>query len=64
MKFNEEYWNRSLPGTAVQFISMDHRPQSQKELDDFPRRNNGLLDYVGLFMNALDRERMLDLIQK
>jgi hypothetical protein len=64
MKLNEEYWNKSLPGTAVQFISMDYRPQSQKELDDFPRRNYGLLDYVGLFMNALDPARMSDLIQK
>jgi hypothetical protein len=64
MKLNPECWNRTLPQSAVQFVSMAYKPRSQAELDDFYQGNNNAYDYVGLFVNAMPVERMGELIQK
>lgn len=64
MRFNPQCWNRSLPQSAVQFISMEYKPQSYTELDDFLKRNNGAFDYVSLFVNAMPVEKLRELIQK
>lgn len=64
VRFNPDCWNRSLPATAAQFISMEYRPATQKELEEFKPRNGGLTDYVGLFFNSLPVEKMGELIQK
>jgi hypothetical protein len=64
MRFNPVCWNRSLPATAVQFISMEYRPAATSELEGFKQRNNGLADYVGIFNNNLPVEKMGILIQK
>lgn len=53
MRFNPECWDRTLPPTAIQFISLEYRPASAEELEQFKRRNDGLTDYVSLYMNAL-----------
>jgi hypothetical protein len=64
VRFNPACWNRSLPTTAVQFISMEYRPAAASELEGFKQRNDGLADYVGMFYNNLPVEKMGILIQK
>jgi hypothetical protein len=64
VKFNPACWNRSLPVTAVQYISWQYRPESELELEKFKLRNNGLNDFVGLFFNSLPLEKLEVLIQK
>lgn len=53
MRFNPECWDRTLPPTAIQFISLEYKPASEEELQQFFRRNDGLTDYVSLYMNNL-----------
>lgn len=48
MKFNPDCWDRNLPPTAIQFISLEYRPASEEELRQFIKRNDGLTDYVSL----------------
>lgn len=64
MKFNPECWDRTLPQSAVQFVSMGYKPRSQAELEDFYQGNNNAYDYAGLFANAMPVEKMGELIQK
>ena len=64
VKFNPACWDRSLPVTAVQYMSWQYRPESELELEKFKPRNNGLTDYVGLFFNSLPVEKLGVLIQK
>ncbi len=64
MKFNPECWDRTLPQSAVQFVSMAYQPRSEAELEDFYKSNNNAYDYVGMFVNAMPVEKMAELIQK
>ena len=64
MRFNPECWDRTLPTSAVQFVSMVYKPRSKDELDDFYKANNNAYDYVGLFVNAMPVEKLRELIQK
>jgi len=64
VKFNPACWDRSLPVTAVQYMSWQYRPESELELEKFKPRNNGLTDYVGLFFNSLPVEKLGELIQR
>lgn len=64
MRFNPECWDRTLPPSAVQFVSMEYKPRSKDELEDFYKGNNDVYDYVGLFVNAMPVERMGELIKK
>ena len=64
MKFNSESWDRTLPGSAVQFISLEYRPAKAEQLEEFKQSNQGLTDYVGLFFNNLPVEKMGELVQK
>lgn len=64
MRFNPECWDRTLPPSAVQFISMRYIPRSKDELDIFYKHNSNAYDYVGLFVNAMPVERMGELIEK
>lgn len=63
VKFNPNCWDRSLPATAVQYMTLQYRPASALELEDFMRSNLGLEDYVGKFYNNLPVERMGVLIE-
>jgi hypothetical protein len=63
-RFNPACWDRSLPVTAIQFISTEYRPATTVELEEFKQRNGGLTDYVGLFFNSMPVEKMGDLIQR
>ncbi len=64
VRFNPASWDRSMPLSAVQFISMDYKPRSAFDLEEFKRNNDGLADYVGLFVNCLPVENMVGLIQR
>lgn len=64
VRFNPVCWDRTLPSTAVQFISMNYRPATNEEMGEFILNNNGLTDYVGLFNNNLPIEKMGVLIQQ
>jgi len=64
VKFNPACWDRSLPVTAVQYLSWQYRPETEEELEKFKPPNNGLTDFVGLFFNNLPVEKMGVLIQK
>jgi hypothetical protein len=64
VKFNPDCWDKSLPTSAIQFISIEYRLASEAELEEFKQSNQGLTDYVGLFFNQLPVEKMNVLIQK
>ena len=63
-RFNAASWDRTLPATAVQFISLEYKPRAKEELEEFKLDNSGLTDYIGLFINSLPLEKMGILIQK
>jgi hypothetical protein len=63
IKFNPDCWDRKLPETAIQFISMNYKPGTKTEMDDFSRDNNQLTDYVRLFMNSLPLQKMGELMR-
>lgn len=64
VRFNPDCWDKSLPTSAIQFLSIRYRPASPSELELFERNNNGLTDYVGLFYNQMPVEKLGELIQK
>jgi len=64
MKFNKECWDRTLPPTSVQFISLEYKAASEEELQQFVKRNDGLTDYVSLYMNNLPVREIGALINK
>lgn len=63
VRFNAQCWDHSLSTSAIQFISLDYKPQSAAEMEEFKHNNGGLVDYVGLYMNSLPVEKMRELIQ-
>ena len=63
MKFNPECWDRSLPKEAVQFISIEYKPRSKAEMNEYSRENGQLTDYVGMFINAIPAEKLGELIK-
>lgn len=64
VKFNPACWDRSLPVTSVQFMTLQYRPATTQELEEFKQPNGGLEDYVGKFYSNLPVEKMGVLIQK
>jgi hypothetical protein len=64
VRFNPSCWDRSLPVTAVQYMSWRYRTESELELEKFKPRNGGLTDFEGMFFNSLPVEKMGVLIQK
>lgn len=62
VKPNPEAWDRTLPVTAIQFISFSWSPPTMNELEEFRLNNNGLTDFVGLYMRSLPVEKMRGLI--
>jgi hypothetical protein len=63
-RFNPDCWDRSLPKTAIQFVTLRYEPQLEASLEEFVQLNSGLTDYVGLFMNSLPINRLGELIEK
>ena len=64
VRFNPDCWNRSLPVTDVQYMTLQYRPATAQELEDFKKPNGGLEDYVGKFYSNLPVEKMDLLIDK
>lgn len=64
VRFNQECWDRSLPVTAVQFMTLQYRSATIQELEEFKQRNGGLTDFGGLFYNNLPIEKMGVLIDR
>lgn len=64
VKFNPDCWDKTLPTSAIQFISIEYRLASDAELEEFKQNNQGLSDYVGMFFNQLPIEKIGVLIQK
>lgn len=64
VRFNPACWDRSLPVTAVQFMTMEFRTASEQEMEGFRKRNGGLEDYVGMFYNNLPVEKMAQLVDR
>ncbi len=58
VRFNPASWNRALPSTAVQFMSMEYNPRTKTEMEDFKHDNGGLIDYVGLFAKNLQVDKI------
>jgi hypothetical protein len=63
MRFNKDYWDQSLPETAIQFIRLWYRPANEFDMDEFIR-NNGHPHYGQLLMNDLPLKELDSLIQK
>lgn len=63
VKFNPDCWNRNLPSTLVQFVSLKYEITSENEFNQFLKNNDQLKDYEGLFINAIPVEKLGALIQ-
>jgi hypothetical protein len=63
MRFNPEYWDRSLPPTAIQFMTLYYPERSQAEKDEF-FKNNGYPIFGDVVMNSIKLEELSGLIMK
>ena len=63
MQFNKDYWDQSLPKTAIQFIRMWYRPANEFDMDEFIK-NNGHSHYGQLLMNELPLNELIALIKQ
>jgi len=61
MRFNPEYWDRSLPPSAIQFMTFYYPERSQAETDEF-FTNNGHPIFGDVIMNSLKLEDLAGLI--
>jgi len=70
MRFNPDYWDRSLPRSAIQYFTLDYfevtdEVKWQKERESFYKKNNGRIDYcVEASYSIRDFERLSRVIQK
>jgi hypothetical protein len=70
MRFNPEYWDRTLPPSAIQFITMGYfefgsgnmNGDEQKNAGDDYLKNNGHPDYASLMENSLPIKALPGLI--
>lgn len=63
MRFNKDYWNRSLPPSAIQFITMYYAPYNEKAEQEFIK-NNGRPNYPQKVRDALPLAELASLIMK
>jgi len=63
MRFNPEYWDRSLPPTAIQFMTLYYPERSQTEKDEF-FKYNGYPIFGDVVMNSIKLEELSGLIMK
>lgn len=63
MRFNPDYWDRNLPRSAVQFMTMYGKESTEAELEE-SFRNNGHADYPSLLMNSFNPEELAGLIMR
>lgn len=63
MKFNKNYWDQSLPKTAIQFIRLWYRPADEFDTEEHIK-NNGHPHYGQLLMNELPLNELITLIKQ
>lgn len=63
MRFNKDYWDRTLPETAIQFITMYYKFTDDAEMQESVQ-NNGHADYPDLTVNAINLPGLAGLIEK
>ncbi len=63
MRFNKDYWDRSLPKTAIQFMTMKYQPGSAEEMQEH-FANNGYPDYTALTREAINFGGLAGLVEK
>lgn len=63
MRFNPEYWDRSLPPSEIQFMTFYYPQHSNAETEEY-LRNNGHPDYSQLLVNQINWTAIAGLIMK
>lgn len=63
MKFNKDYWDRSLPASAIQLICMYYSSNNDEEMQEY-MKNNKHPNYAQLVKNAIPLNELAGLIQK
>lgn len=63
MRFNPEYWDRSLPPSAIQFMSFYYPERSQAETEEF-FKDNGYPIFGDVIMNSIKLEELAGLIMR
>jgi hypothetical protein len=63
MRFNKDYWDRSLPPSAIQFITFYYQPPDENKMQEY-MQNNGHPDYAQKLMDAINLSQLGSLIQK
>jgi len=63
MRFNKDYWDRSLPETTIQFVTLYYKFTDDAEMQESVQ-NNGHADYPALTVNAINLKGLAGMIQK
>lgn len=63
MRFNPDYWDRSLPPSAIQFMTFWYPEKSQAETDKF-FTNNGYPIFGDVIMKSIKLEELAGLIMR
>jgi hypothetical protein len=63
MRFNPDYWDRSLPTSAIQFMTFYYPERSQAETEEF-FTNNGYPIFGDVVMNSIKLEELSRLITR
>lgn len=63
MRFNPDYWDRSLPPSAIQFMTFWY-PQKDETAMDESYKNNGHPSYSQFLVNEFDWEKLAGFIQR
>jgi hypothetical protein len=63
MRFNPDYWDRSLPPSAIQLMTFWYPQMTDAQMEEY-YKNNGHPDYGQILTNSLKPERLADLIMK
>lgn len=63
MRFNPEYWDRSLPPSAIQFMCFYYKQSSAEELEEH-FRNNGYPNYNEKLLQEIDWGKLAGMIQR
>ncbi len=63
MRFNPEYWYRSLPPSAIQFMTFYYKQSSPEELEEH-FRNNGYSNHNEKLLQQIDWGKLAGMIQQ
>jgi len=62
MRFNPDYWDKKLPPSAIQFMTMWNANHTEQEMDDQAQRSYP--DYPQLLVNQFNWDNIAELIMK